>query len=122
MQAVSAAFRHSKPRGALRPVTTNFDSHLPMARQTTGQTFKVYAAPMLPYPQEQPLEPGQPPSRLTTRKVDDTVLNRLVVTSGDFGLAYLTERWAARFVSELFRQLCGLLCRLQHQLSSAALR
>ncbi|CBJ39346.1 protein of unknown function [Ralstonia solanacearum CMR15] len=29
-------------------------------------------------------------------------LNRLVLTSGDFGLAYLTERWASRFVSELF--------------------
>ena len=26
-----------------------------------------------------------------------------MLTSGDFGLAYLTERWAARFVSELFR-------------------
>src|SRR5665213_2740780 len=30
-------------------------------------------------------------------------LNQLVVSSGDFGLAHLTERWAARFVSELFR-------------------
>src|SRR5207245_1946201 len=30
-------------------------------------------------------------------------LDRLVVSSGDFGLAYLIERWAARFVSELFR-------------------
>lgn len=38
-----------------------------------------------------------------TEKPDDTALNRLVVTSGDFGLAYLIERWAARFVSELFR-------------------
>ena len=30
-------------------------------------------------------------------------LERLVVSGGDFGLAYLTERWAARFVSELLR-------------------
>ncbi len=30
-------------------------------------------------------------------------LDHLVVSSGDFGLAYLTERWAAYFVSELFR-------------------
>jgi len=35
--------------------------------------------------------------------LDEIDLNRLVLTSGDFGLAYLTERWAARFVSELFR-------------------
>ncbi|MEC8197521.1 MAG: SIR2 family protein, partial [Pseudomonadota bacterium] len=33
----------------------------------------------------------------------ETNLNSLVATSGDFGLAYLVERWAARFVSELFR-------------------
>lgn len=37
------------------------------------------------------------PSRL-----DEASLNRLVVTSGDFGLAYLTERWASRFVTDLF--------------------
>ncbi|QIE45819.1 hypothetical protein G5B38_09935 [Pseudohalocynthiibacter aestuariivivens] len=30
-------------------------------------------------------------------------LNRLIISSGDFGLAYLTERWASRFVGELFR-------------------
>lgn len=39
------------------------------------------------------------------RKTDEASLNRLVVTSGDFGLAYLVERWASRFVSELFRKL-----------------
>lgn len=30
-------------------------------------------------------------------------LDHLVLSSGDFGLAYLTERWAARFVGDLFR-------------------
>ncbi len=30
-------------------------------------------------------------------------LDDLVVSSGDFGRAYLTEGWAARFISELFR-------------------
>lgn len=30
-------------------------------------------------------------------------LGQLVVSSADIGLAYLTERWASRFVSELFR-------------------
>jgi hypothetical protein len=29
---------------------------------------------------------------------------KLVFTSADFGVAYLVERWAARFVSELFQQ------------------
>jgi hypothetical protein len=30
-------------------------------------------------------------------------MNRLVLTSGDFGSAYLNERWASRFVGELLR-------------------
>ena len=34
---------------------------------------------------------------------DRSNLDSLVLTSGDFGLAYLNERWAARFVGELFR-------------------
>lgn len=34
--------------------------------------------------------------------INDIELNRLVVTSGDSGRAYSTERQAARFVSELF--------------------
>ena len=33
---------------------------------------------------------------------EESALNRLVITSGDFGLAYLTERWAPRFVSDMF--------------------
>jgi len=32
---------------------------------------------------------------------DPTALNNLIVSSGDFGLAYLSERWASRFVTEL---------------------
>ena len=40
---------------------------------------------------------------LLPKRPDDVALNRLVLSSGDFGLAYLTERWASRFVSELFR-------------------
>ena len=46
---------------------------------------------------------------LLPKTKDDSALNSVVVTSGDFGLAYLTERWAARFATELFRQLCGVL-------------
>ena len=37
-------------------------------------------------------------------KIDDSDLSgrHLVLTSGDFGVAYLVERWASRFVGELF--------------------
>jgi hypothetical protein len=40
---------------------------------------------------------------LLPENLSEEDLNRLVVSSGDFGLAYLSERWAARFVAELFR-------------------
>ncbi len=53
-------------------------------------------------------------------KPDDTALNRLVVTSGDFGLAYLTERWAARFVSELFRNY--VVCFVGYSINDPVLR
>jgi hypothetical protein len=52
--------------------------------------------------------------------MDDTALNRLVVTSGDFGLAYLTERWAARFVSELFRNY--VVCFVGYSINDPVLR
>lgn len=53
-------------------------------------------------------------------KPDDNALNRLVVTSGDFGLAYLTERWAARFVSELFRNY--FVCFLGYSINDPVMR
>jgi hypothetical protein len=43
-----------------------------------------------------------------------------VVTSGDFGLAYLTERWAARFVSELFRNY--VVCFVGYSINDPVLR
>ncbi len=89
--------------GALRLVTTNFDRVFHSAAKRTNQAFHSYAAPMLPIPKNSRWNGVVYLHGLMPSKVDDTSLNRLVVTSGDFGLAYLTERWAARFVSELFR-------------------
>ncbi len=43
-----------------------------------------------------------------------------MVTSGDFGLAYLTERWAARFVSELFRNY--VVCFVGYSINDPVLR
>lgn len=47
-------------------------------------------------------------------------LDRLVISSGDFGLAYLTERWAARFVSELFRNYT--VCFVGYSINDPVLR
>ena len=50
----------------------------------------------------------------------DNNLDNLVVSSGDFGLAYLTERWAARFVSELLRNF--VVCFVGYSIDDAVLR
>lgn len=83
-------------------VTTNYDRLFEEVISSESSSVKCYQAPLLPIPKSRwdglvylhGLLPAEPTS-------DD--LNHLVLSSGDFGLAYLTERWASRFVSELFR-------------------
>lgn len=53
-----------------------------------------------------------------TPKTSD--LDSLVVSSGDFGLAYLTERWAAHFVGELFRNYT--VCFVGYSINDPVLR
>ena len=90
-------------KGKVRLVTTNFDRIFQRVISRRKLNVPTLSAPLLPIPK---------PSRwhglvhlhgLLPDSLDETALNRLVLSSGDFGLAYLTERWAARFVSELFR-------------------
>lgn len=106
--------------GALRLVTTNFDRIFHVAAKRTGQVFQAYAAPMLPIPKNSRWDGLVYLHGLLPEKGDDTSLNRLVVTSGDFGLAYLTERWAARFVSELFRNY--VVCFVGYSINDPVLR
>ena len=106
--------------GALRLVTTNFDRVFHTAGKRTGQAFQAYAAPMLPIPKNSRWNGLVYLHGLLPDKADDTALNRLVVTSGDFGLAYLIERWAARFVSELFRNY--VVCFVGYSINDPVLR
>lgn len=106
--------------GALRLVTTNFDRIFHVAAKRTGQRFQTHAAPMLPIPKNSRWDGLVYLHGLLPKKADDMALNRLVVTSGDFGLAYLTERWAARFVSELFRNY--VVCFVGYSINDPVLR
>ncbi len=106
--------------GELRLVTTNFDRIFHVAAKRTGQMFQDYAAPMLPIPKNSRWNGLVYLHGLLPEKLDDTALNRLVVTSSDFGLAYLTERWAARFVSELFRNY--VVCFVGYSINDPILR
>jgi hypothetical protein len=117
----AALLRLARSRGgALRLVTTNFDRIFHAAAKRTGQTFQAYTAPMLPIPKNSRWDGLVYLHGLLPAKTDDTALNRLVVTSGDFGLAYLTERWAARFVSELFRNY--VVCFVGYSINDPVLR
>lgn len=117
----AALLRLARSReGALRLVTTNFDRIFHVAAKRTGQTFQAHAAPMLPIPKNSRWNGLVYLHGLLPEKLDDTALNRLVVTSGDFGLAYLTERWAARFVSELFRNY--VVCFVGYSINDPVLR
>lgn len=117
----AALLRLARSReGALRLVTTNFDRVFHTAAKRTGQEFQAYAAPMLPIPKNSRWNGLVYLHGLLPDKTDDTALNRLVVTSGDFGLAYLTERWAARFVSELFRNY--VVCFVGYSINDPVLR
>lgn len=106
--------------GMLRLVTTNFDRVFHVAAKRMKQPFQTYAAPMLPIPKNSRWDGLVCLHGLLPEKTDETALNRLVMTSGDFGLAYLIERWAARFVSELFRNY--VVCFVGYSINDPVLR
>lgn len=106
--------------GRTRLITTNFDRLFEEVRATKSLSFPDFQAPLLPVPKTRwdglVYLHGLLPVAATT--AGD--LDRLVVSSGDFGLAYLTERWAARFVSELFRNFT--VCFVGYSINDPVLR
>ncbi len=90
-------------KGRVRLVTTNFDRIFHHVIKRHKLDIQCFDAPLLPIPKPTRWHGVVHLHGLLPDTPDEKALNRLVLTSGDFGLAYLTERWAARFVSELFR-------------------
>jgi hypothetical protein len=104
--------------GKLRLITTNFD-RIFEAVMERNSTYKTYQAPLLPLPKNN-WDGLVYLHGLLSPDPNDTDLDCLVVSSGDFGLAYLIERWAARFVSELFRNYT--VCFVGYSLDDPILR
>ncbi len=108
-------------KGDLRLVTTNFDRIFECVAEQSNQPHCVHAAPMLPIPKD---------SRwnglvylhglLPANKNDESALQRLILTSGDFGLAYLLDGWAARFVGSLFRNY--VVCFVGYSINDPVIR
>ncbi|HRV71332.1 MAG TPA: SIR2 family protein [Thermovirgaceae bacterium] len=105
--------------GRRRLITTNFDRLFEEVIARKKLVFESFKAPLLPIPKNRwdglVYLHGLLPSEPNTSEFD-----RLVVSSGDFGLAYLSERWAARFLSELFRNY--IVCFVGYSINDPVLR
>lgn len=91
------------PRGKRRLVTTNCDRLFEVARARVVPGMLTHEAPLLPIPKSSRWDGLIYLHGLLPEVPDPDRWNRLVLSSGDFGLAYLTERWASRFVADLLR-------------------
>lgn len=105
--------------GRTRLITTNFDRLFEEVIAAKGLPVERFQAPLLPVPKSR-WDGLVYLHGLLTATPTPGELDRLVVSSGDFGLAYLTERWAARFVSELFRNYT--VCFVGYSISDPVLR
>ena len=91
----------------LRIVTTTFDRHLTSAGDARAAENDEYAAPALPVGNDFTGlvylhgTLSQPPERL-------------VMTDGDFGKAYLRDAWAARFLERMFAEFTVLFIGYSH--------
>ena len=102
-----------------RLITTNFDrlfEHVIASGRPSADRFE---APLLPVPKQR-WDGLVYLHGLLPEDIADKSLDNLVVSSGDFGLAYLTERWAARFVSELLRNF--VVCFVGYSIDDPVLR
>lgn len=88
----------------LHLVTTNFDRLFEEIATTEKRNLPSYTAPLLPVPKQTNWDGIVYLHGLLPVGQDKNAWMNLVLTSGDFGRAYLQERWAARFVTELFRE------------------
>lgn len=102
-----------------RLITTNFDKIFEHLIKEEKLNLKSYQAPLLPVPKSR-WDGLVYLHGLLPNDNDPSDLDQLVVSSGDFGLAYLTERWAARFVTELFRSYT--VCFIGYSLDDPILR
>ena len=88
----------SRNQQGFRLITTNFDNRFVEAGLDERL---VDTAPKLPVPKR---HNWSSLVHLHGRITPDDDGSNLVLTAADFGRAYLTEQWAARFVAELFRE------------------
>jgi len=103
----------------VRLITTNFDRIFEEIINNKKLDINSFQAPLLPVPKKKWNGLVYLHGLLSSNPKPEE-LKQLVITSGDFGLAYLLERWAARFISELFRNYT--VCFIGYSLNDPVLR
>lgn len=111
-------------------ITTNFDRVFEKAKQQISKKINSQSAPSLPIPDSKwdslvylhgVLSSDEDISiRKNQYDVYDEKTDNLIATSGDFGQAYLVQRWAARFVSQIFENYT--VCFVGYSLNDPILR
>jgi len=87
--------------GKYRLITTNFDNRFDEAAKILGVNPDIKVAPSLPVPSQSEWKSiAYLHGKITA---DDDTGKNLILTSADFGRAYLRDGWASRFVTELLR-------------------
>lgn len=104
--------------GGYRLVTTNFDNRFHLASKTAKasgrhrasfEPSQTWEAPRIATPRAESWRSLTfLHGRILDQAAEPSGLNDLVITSADFGRAYLQDGWAARFVVELFREFTVL--------------
>lgn len=97
-KSLLALARTRNGTGSTRLVTTNFDRLFELIR---GDCPK-YEAPALPLPNDDDWDGVVYLHGLLSANPGQS-LRQLVVTNGDFGRAYLLDRWASRFVGDILQ-------------------
>jgi len=106
-------------KGKTHLITTNYDRVFEERIDKNKLSVQCFNAPFLPVPKKR-WDGLVYLHGLLQENPTANELDHLVLSSGDFGLAYLTERWAARFVSELFRGY--IVCFIGYSLNDPVLR
>lgn len=106
--------------GVYKIVTTNFDRIFEDVARKNRIKINSYAAPLVPIPKDEYWNGIVYLHGLLPKHTDEASFRKLILSSSDFGLAYLTERWASRFITELFRNY--IVCFVGYSANDAILR
>ncbi|MFA7108558.1 MAG: SIR2 family protein, partial [Sphaerochaetaceae bacterium] len=89
--------------GNIRLITTNFDQIFEHIIKENNSKINTYIAPALPIVNED-WDGLVYLHGLLNENPKLNNKNQLIISSGDFGQAYLIDRWAARFLGQLFKK------------------